>query len=931
MSDSSAEIHRQIVESSTDGLWVVDAHGATVFANARVGELLGRTAAEVRALRITEVLDERDRACCEQRLERLRAGDAEALRPLEGERVYLRPDGSPVPLLVSEKPLFDATGAWTGCLHRLTDDSRRRVVLGELRRSRSQLAEAQSIARLGSWEISTDPREVTWSAAMYDVLDVDESFVPSLDSFLDILDEGDRAGAAAIWQQVLTEPGERGLDVRVRLRDGSLRWVRAVGRALERAEDGTPLRLGGTMQDIDDLKRAELNLLDAVELNTVMQFIATAANHASTYGDALAAAREVLLGHHDWQRAVAFDVTAAGVRFRALGEADTMLPNALEAALAERTLYAGDSVFEEEVVREHPMIGFPIEADGEVLTIVVITARSPFERHEMLRSLVSQVAGQLAQVAMRDRDAAELAAARDVAMAASKAKSEFLATMSHEIRTPLNGVIGLNELLLHTELDPRQRELAEAMQGAGRALLVLISDILDFSKIEAGRLELEMVEFQPAVVVAGIRDLFAADALTRGIALEVEVAEEVPEHLHGDPSRFGQVIANLVSNAVKFTHEGRVRVRVHAEVDSGDSAAEVLLRVEVSDTGIGMDSEQAARVFQPFRQADASTNRTFGGTGLGLAIAHQIAHAFGGEIGVDSAPGRGSTFWFTGRFRRPAEMSRPVAVQAAPDGVQRHGHVLVVEDNEINQLVTVGMLELLGYTSEVAADGAAGAARAAAGGFDAVLMDLQMPRLDGFAATRLIRESEPPGTRIPIIALTASATLGEEQRCRDAGMTGFLSKPLRRDALREVLQGQLGDAGGAAREVPAIPEQPVVLDLSRLDELAEMGPEALPLIRRAISNFVANAPDHLEALRRASQAQDAPSLRAAAHRLKGGAANLGAQRVAAVAFGLEQLGDTGEVRGAGPLLIDLAAALDETVEALGRTTFDDGAVTARSA
>jgi len=929
-----AEIYRQIVESSTDGLWVLDDHGRTVFANARVGELLGRTAADVRALRLPEVLDDRDRAGFERRMERLRAGDAEALRPVDGERVYRRPDGSPVPLLVSEQPLFDATGALVGYLHRLTDDSRRRILLSELRRSRSQLDEAQQIARLGSWEIRTDPREVTWSAAMYDVLDVDpETFEPSLDTFLDILAEDDREGAADRWQQVLEQPGERGMDVRVRLRDGSFRWVRAVGRALERAEDGTPLRLGGTMQDVDDLKKAELNLLDAVELNTLMQHIATAANQASTFDEALSASRALLLAHHDWQRAVAFDVTPDGLRFHRLGADDTMPPNALEAAVAERALRADGTVFEEDAVVEHPMIGFPLQVEDRPAAIVVVTARSRFERHEMLRSLVRQVAGELAQVAVRDRAAAELAAARDVAMAASQTKSEFLAMMSHEIRTPLNGVIGLNDLLLHTGLDRRQRELAEAMQGAGRALLVLISDILDFSKIEAGRLELETVEFQPSIVVAGIRDLFAADALTRGISLEVEVEPGVPRYLEGDPSRFGQVISNLVSNAVKFTHEGRVRVRVGAEV----STEEVLLRVEVTDTGIGMDAEQAARVFQPFRQADASTNRTFGGTGLGLAIAQQLATAFGGEIGVDSTPGEGSTFWFTGRFRPPAQMSRPVAAAVAADGERSRGHVLVVEDNEVNQLVTVGMLELLGCTSEVAADGAAGAARAAAGRFDAVLMDLQMPRVDGFAATRLIREAEAPGTRIPIIALTASATIGEEQRCRDAGMTGFLSKPLRLEALREVLSEQLGVecAPCAAREHrPVAAPEPCpepVLDTSRIEELAEMGIEALPLIRRAIDNFTASASQQLSALRRDWRARDAAALRADAHRLKGSAANLGARRVAAVALGLEQMADTGDVGPAGPLLVDLAAALDEAVGELARTSVEVDEIAHRSA
>jgi PAS domain S-box-containing protein len=919
-------IYRQIVESSLDGLWVVDARGRTIIANHRVAELLGRSEAEIAELSVPDALVEEDRACFEAHLAELvdRGPDRRGV-----ERTFLRPDGTPVPLVVSEQVLLDDEQRVVGYVHRLMDDGRRRALVDELSRSRSQLAEAQSIARLGSWEIHTDPREVTWSQELYVLLDVDpETFVAGPDEFIGQVVEADRQLVADTWEHIADEPGESTVDARVVQRDGSERWVRVVGQVLERSPDGTPLRFGGTGQDIHDLKETELKLLDAVELNTLMQFIATAANETNTLDDALVRTGELLLAHPDWERGVAFDVVAGGLVFRPVGLDDEICPSALEYAVGERALADGGIVFEEDADPQHPLIGFSVQLQGQAVAVLVVTNRSPFARHAMMRSLVDQVAGQLAQVAAREVAATELAAARDVAMAASQAKSEFLATMSHEIRTPLNGVIGLNDLLLRTDLDPHQHQLAEAMQGAGRSLLVLISDILDFSKIEAGGLELEAVAFRPDVLVRDTIELFAPVAHAKGIELGVELDADVPDRLEGDPSRFGQVLSNLVSNAVKFTHEGQVQVRVSSATDDGV----IVLKVEVQDTGIGMDREQLGRIFQPFRQADASTTRNFGGTGLGLAIANRLASALGGEIGVDSRPGEGSTFWFTGQFTLPNAGHRPASSDVASNAAERTGgHVLVVEDNDVNQLVAVGMLEVLGYTSEVVGEGAAAAARAASGRFDAVLMDLQMPGVDGYAATRLIRRAEPRGVRVPIIALTASATSGEQEHCLAAGMTAFLSKPVGVEALGRVLREQVAGAPASGHPGPSRPagvelsvSAPLLrgiartpaLDTGRLDELAEMGAAAAPLIQQAIDNFVDSATEHLDAIRDAADSGDAPQLRATAHRLKGSAANLGALRVAELAVVLEKLGEDERPEAAGVILDQLGAALDVVTDEL---------------
>jgi signal transduction histidine kinase/DNA-binding NarL/FixJ family response regulator len=788
-------------------------------------------------------------------------------------------------------------------------------LLAELNRSRSQLEESQAIARIGSWEIHTDPYVVTWSAQLYALLDVDpETFEPGAESFIERVVEADRELVQQTWESLGEEQAERDVDCRVRLEDGGVRWLRVRGRTLERAPDGTAVRFGGTVQDIDDLKRAELKLLDAVEVNTLMQFIATAANETNTLDEALLRTRELLLAHPDWSRGVAFDVTADGLAFRRVGVDDRILPTALERSVAERALAEDGIVFEEDADPERPLIGFPVHREGQPVVVLVVTNVSPFERHEMMRSLVDQVATQLAQVAGREATATELSAARDLAMAASESKSDFLATMSHEIRTPLNGVIGLNDLLLRTDLDDHQRQLAEAMQGASRTLLVLISDILDFSKIEAGGLELEAVEFRPAVVVEATSELFGPIAAAKGIDLDVEIEPGVPDRLEGDPSRFGQVLSNLVANAVKFTHEGGVHIRVSATV-ADDT---VTLRVAVRDTGIGMDADQRGRIFQPFRQADASTTRNFGGTGLGLAIAQRLASALGGRIGVASEPGEGSTFWFTSRFRLPSVLkATTIRTPSRTLDDRLGGHVLVVEDNEVNQLVAVGMLEVLGYSSEVVGDGAAAAARAAGGGFDAVLMDLQMPRLDGYAATRLIRQAEGSGPHVPIIALTASVTTGESERCLAAGMTGFLAKPIDADSLGRVLAEQIGGEppevrAGAQGKLPAdVTSDPIgpaaTLDVRRLEELAEMGTEALPLVQRAIDNFVAAMDPTVEELRAALADEDAVRLRSVAHRLKGSAANLGAARVSELALELELLAED-SLLGPAAQTIDALAA-----------------------
>ena len=405
-------------------------------------------------------------------------------------------------------------------------------------------------------------------------------------------------------------------------------------------------------------------------------------------------------------------------------------------------------------------------------------------------------------VTERNRAATELAIARDQAVEASNMKSAFLANVSHEIRTPMNGVLGMTELLLGMGLTEPQRECAEQVTRSGEQMLSLINDILDISKIETGHLELELADFDLDETVKETCSVAGALARSKGLRLDLEIDAGVPPCVRGDGRRLGQILLNLVSNAVKFTTTGAITVRVNARPGPGASTT---IRVEVVDSGIGIDPANLGRMFEPFTQADVSTTRQYGGTGLGLAIARELVELMGGTIGAESEPGRGSTFWFE-VVLAAAEAS---ATLAAPTPEANVGGgpvwlssplVLVAEDSQINQIVAARSLERCGCRVEVVGDGREALKALEARRYDAVLMDCQMPDMDGYQATAEIRRRESGARRTPVIAMTAHAMDGDRKRCLDAGMDDYISKPMRHTALVAALMRWIPsvDADGSA-------------------------------------------------------------------------------------------------------------------------------------
>jgi PAS domain S-box-containing protein len=793
---------------------------------------------------------------------RRRAADGRVLYFQIYQRFFRDENGRPVRALGATRDVTDEV--YAAELLRMQKD--------ELLAAQKRLERASSSVQEGHWELDL----VTgrhWASSNYSALlgyAPQERAFDTLEAVRALVhpEDTERSVRSARGHLFGNEPHD--VELRLRCKDGAYRWFRVRGKA-ERDADGIALRVSGSIHEIDRQKAAEDALREAkARFERAIEGTQDGLWEADKRLNKtwMSPRMHQLLGYEVGELGDSHDV------MRNLAHPDD-LPGA-DAAVAAQAVHGKTIEFE---IRMRCK-------SGEYRWFKLRGSPSPEQGVGFAR-----VSGSMQDVTEARLAKDALVRASEEAKSANQAKSAFLANMSHEIRTPMNGIIGMTTLLLDTALAADQREYAETIHSSSQSLLTIINDILDFSKIEAGKLDIESIETDLRGVAEDVVSTLEFQAQAKGLKLALDVHAEVPQVSIGDPQRIRQCLINLMGNAIKFTRTGQVDVSINP---AGVQDGRTLVRFEVRDTGIGIAPESVKWLFQPFVQADSSTTRHFGGTGLGLSIVRGLVEMMGGQVGADSEPGRGSTFWFVlpmldvsataSRSDRPASEAHWAARRF-------RGKVLLVEDNAVNQKVAQRFLERLGCEVELAENGEQAIRAWERGSFDVVLMDIQMPVMDGYTATRVIREKERADRRTPIVALTANAMTGQLERCLATGMDGLLTKPIAIERLRELLD-RMGLAVPqsemlAERDVAALvatPAQPPVVDTSQLSELAGEDQE---FVQSVVLSFEKSMAQLLATMHGAASRGEVQQVARAAHQVKGAAANLHAAVLSGLAAEIE--------------------------------------------
>jgi PAS domain S-box-containing protein len=921
------DVIQSILDAAPSALMIADKDGRVLHANPACCRCFGYDSGDMNERSMEQLIPDAMRS----------TGHGRELfaRPQLPGRVLTaqRADGARFPAMVHIAPA--QLGARELVILTLRDMTQRQRAEEVLQASSARYRLIVQTAAEGIWMIDANDQTCFVNPTMARMLgyDVEHMLGRSLASFMD------EEGRALLYDHLQRRAGGQAAqgDVRLFRRDGSALWC-MISTTLVNADDGSYAGMLAMITDITARREAEGALR---ENSARLASIFNAVNSGLVMVDGRGQLVE--------RNAAAARMLAAAAEGQALwcGVREDGSVIGADSHPVRLALVTGEPV--RDVVMglqqsDGTLVWVSVNAepihDDKDRVILVVASLADITSYKRSEAALRELNDTLEErVALRTE---QLGQAKQLAEEANQIKGQFLANMSHEIRTPMNGVIGMAYLALKTELDPRQRDYLEKIRFAGEHLLGIIDDILDISKIEAGKLEIEHADFSLDHVIQTLTTVVAPKAASRELELVFEIEPGLPPVLRGDPLRLGQVLINYTNNAIKFSEKGKIDIRVRRVV--GD-ASSCVLRFEVTDRGIGLTEAEMGRLFQSFEQADTSTTREYGGTGLGLAICKQLAQLMGGEVGVQSQPGRGSTFWFTARLgisqtETPANV--PALIHQVSDATAEllasarsaavmsslcDARILLVEDNAFNQQIALEMLEDVGCSVCLAANGLEALELLRQAEFDCVLMDVQMPLMDGLEATRRIRaDAQLSGLRV--LAMTATATTEDRERCLAAGMNDFISKPIQPASMYQTIANWLPARDPATMEAAprksstppkaTLGGDPAVIDLTILAKLLGYEPDK---IRKFAFKFLQTAQETLAQMDTALSLGELQTLRDLGHRLKSAARTVGALGMGELCWELEclPLGDDAAARAAS-LLARLWPLLDQVTEQIMTNT-----------